>query len=180
MRLYQGSNMYGGYVYDSDSGLLVSLKRGKPRVMAISTDRSGKKYIAITASFGKTTIKVHMLRSYFNRVATGLNKKTRSEIEAAIDAKLNRNKNKFVAAIESSDDEWVDEPTTPKASVNTGKFIVSSVIDGVHSISTKPVYHDTEAAAKREAERLAKLSPNKEFVVFKRIASVKATGVTWS
>lgn len=65
-------------------------------------------------------------------------------------------------------------------SVESGKFIIGSVdANGNVSFSKKPVQHKTRLAANTEAERLAEITPNKEFMVVEILGIVQSTGISW-
>ena len=70
------------------------------------------------------------------------------------------------------------ESSSPVPSIVSG-FIVGSVNGAVYSIAAVPKIHPTMVVAKLEAERLAKATPGKEYLVLAIMGSVKASGVTW-
>lgn len=60
------------------------------------------------------------------------------------------------------------------------KYIIGSVTSsGVVSFSANPKEHTDQVAAFKEAERLARENPNKEFIVAKIVGQVTTQSVVW-
>lgn len=58
-------------------------------------------------------------------------------------------------------------------------YIVIAIENGKLAPSTDPKAHCTLAAARAEAERLARLAPKVQFRVYKDCGTVQSTGVVW-
>lgn len=61
----------------------------------------------------------------------------------------------------------------------TGKFLAIAIEDGKLRPSASPKFHNTEASARAEAERLATSHANTKFCVLKDCGTVQASGVSW-
>ena len=58
-------------------------------------------------------------------------------------------------------------------------YIIGSIQQGIVNFAQLPVQHLDEYTAKQEAEHLAKLHPNKKFMVCKIIGTCSQNLITW-
>jgi hypothetical protein len=73
---------------------------------------------------------------------------------------------------------WYKTPNVTSAP-NTKGYIVGRVFLNSMSFATNPKVHMTEASAKAECERLAKLTPGSNYTYFEMKGTCTAVGVSW-
>lgn len=64
-------------------------------------------------------------------------------------------------------------------SLVSGDIVIGTVTNGSVSISSDPMIHLDTNSANAEAERLAKLKPGVDYVVFQVRGSVSVNGISW-
>lgn len=74
-----------------------------------------------------------------------------------------------------------NKPITGDRKMKTGNFIIGTIDHlGRFSVTATPYQHASRVGANKEAERLAKLSPNKSFIVLQISGACKAQTVSWT
>lgn len=155
------------YYFDSDLQRVVSMKRGKPHLMTWSKDRSGREYVALQSSYGKSIFRrAHIRRSLKDRpfkVVSHKNFRTvSSKNPAAIfpitkkvaDVSVNPATDKYVIGWTDKNDSW--------------------------NMDTKQTIWSELANARIWAEQQAKKYTDRKYRVLKISGTVEVSDVIWS
>ena len=155
------------YYFDSDLQRVVSMKRGKPHLMAWSTDRSGRQYVALQGTYGK---------SIFHRLSIRQSLKDRS-FKVVSHRNFRTVPKKVAAAFFPVDPKIVLNVPAPQPE----QYVIAWTINYTswHIDSSQVIWSDI-GRAKIIAEREAKTHAGRQYRVLKICGTVETSGVTWS
>lgn len=154
-----------GYYWDSLDGNIYSTKRTKTHAIKWSkrTPQAPKTAQLFTTEGDKFLLDERRLKGMLkgNPIGSSIYKDyCKNDVQLTFDLEMS-----------------VKKSATPFSTKET--YIVIAIENGRLAPATDPKTHCTLAAARAEAERLAKTVPNTQFRVYKDCGAVKASGVVW-